>query len=273
MKNITVMVVIWLGLFASANGQPEQASKPMADSSQIDSTAISMVLRLRPSRPLPSLPPLPRLRQNEQSFSVDVGSRYRSLHPEESTNWDALNLPPNHKFYPNSLPDQPWLMPVTPWQSAQNVISKPLALRDYVLPTRAELDILELLWIKDNVQDTTLYSCLDTTMAITMEDMNRLLEGMIRKGLVSRKIVSPRHEFNAFGVLIEMSAQNRRNRIYQYHALVSRDLMRTFIDANAYLFTRDYSIVNQKQLAAAQKDSSLLLELNRKMQRVFPKAP
>lgn len=268
MNKIYAIYIIWLALFTSVASQPQQASNIKPDSSRIDSTGGSLVVRLRPSLPMPSMPPLPRLRQNAQSFSIDVSSRYRSSHPEESTNWDALNIPPDRKPYPFLPPDPALLVPVTPLQHPLNEISKPLALRDYVLPTRAELDILELLWLKDNVQDTTLYSCLDTTMTITMEDLNRLLEGMTRKGLVSRKIVSPRHEFNAFGVLIEMSAQNRRNRIYEYHSLVTRDLMRTFIDANAYLFTRDSSIVNQKQLAAAQKDSSLLLELNRKMQRI-----
>lgn len=273
MKNMYVVLVTWLALSASVAGQPGYVSKIVPDSSRIDSIGIPAVAKLRPYLPLPSPIPLMRLSQQAPSFSIDVSSRYRSLHPETSTHWDALNLPPDRKSYQWQTPNSPLLIPVTPMQLPQQMTKQPLALRDYVLPTRAELDLLELLWIKDNVQDTTLYSCLDTTMTITMEDLNQLLEGMTRKGLVSRKIVSPRHEFNAFGILIEMSAQNRRNRVYEYHALVTRELMRTFIDANAYLFARDASIVNQKRLAAAQKDSTLLHELNRKMQRVQQKQP
>lgn len=273
MKNIYALLLTWLALYASVAGQPDYVSKVIPDSSRIDSIAIPAVVKLRPSLPLPSLIPLARMRQQVPSFSIDVSSRYRSLHPEVSTNWDALNLPPDRRSYPSPTLNSPLLIPVTPMQLPQQMTNQPLALRDYVLPTRAELELLELLWIKDNVQDTTLYSCLDSTMTITMEDLNQLLEGMTRKGLVSRKIVSPRHEFNAFGILIEMSAQNRRNRVYEYHALVTRELMRTFIDANAYLFARDASIVNQKRLAAAQKDSTLLHELNRKMQRVQQKQP
>ncbi len=101
-----------------------------------------------------------------------------------------------------------------------------------------------------------------------MMDLNQLLAGMSIKGFVSRKIVSPRNEFNAFGVLIEMSSKNRRNRVYEYHTLVDRELMRSFIDANAFLFKQDSSIVNHKKLKAARNDSTLLKDLNRKIQRV-----
>ena len=101
-----------------------------------------------------------------------------------------------------------------------------------------------------------------------MMDLNQRLEVMTRKGFVSRKIVSPRNELNAFGVLIEMSPKNLRNRVYQYHTLVDRELMRSFIDANAFLFKQDSSIVNYKRLEAARKDSTLLIDLNRSIQRV-----
>ena len=80
-------------------------------------------------------------------------------------------------------------------------------------------------------------------------------------------IVSPRNEFNLFGVLIEMSPTNRRNRIYEYRSNVDRDVMRKFIDANAFLFSEDSSIVNLKQLRAARKDSSLLRDLNVKLSK------
>jgi predicted transcriptional regulator len=159
------------------------------------------------------------------------------------------------------------LVPVTPINPRKENLS-PLPFRNYVIPTRSELDVLEIIWTKENVQDTTIYSCLDTTLNIMMIELNQLLERMTRKGFVSRKIVSPRNEFNAFGVLIEMSSTNRRNRVYEYKTLVDRDLMRSFIDANAFLFKQDSSIVNHRRLEAARNDSTLLKDLNKKIQQV-----
>jgi len=237
------------------------------DTTFTDTTKASVVLNKKTPLLIPTMPQLPRMKGDKKSFSLDVSSHYRGARPEEATNWDALNKPPDRYDYPLQREAPPILVPVTPI-NPQKEILKPLPFRNYVIPTRAELDILEILWVKEEVQDTTIYSCLDTTLNITMMDLNQLLAGMTKKGFVSRKIVSPRNEFNAFGVLIEMSPKNRRNRVYEYRSLVNRNLMRTFIDANAFLFKEDSSIVNHKQLEAARNDSTLLKDLNTKIQRV-----
>jgi len=209
---------------------------------------------------------MPRMRMSEDqkkmSFEIDQ-QHYQD--PAEATNWDAANMPTKRTDYEITKEYFPPLVPITPLEVPPKGIYDPLAIQDYVVPTRQELDILEVLWLKEDVMDTTLYSCLDTTLSITMEDLNRLLEKMNRKKIVSRYQVSPRFEFNAFGVMIEMSPTNRRNKVYAYQSNVDRDLMKKFIDANAYLFKEDSSIVNQKQLKAARKDNMLLKELNTKI--------
>lgn len=271
MSKIWFYLLILMCSPAMVYGQVADSTKAKQDSTaKIDSTLSmqsSIVLKKRTPMLMPTMPQLPRMKQNKQSITIDASRHYRGSRPEETTNWDAINRPPDRYDYPFQRETLPLLVPVTP-VNPQKEILKPLPLRNYVVPTRAELDVLEILWTKEEVQDTTIYSCLDTTLNITMMDLNRLLEGMTKKGFVSRRIVSPRNEFNAFGVLIEMSPQNRRNRIYEYRTLVDRDLMRTFIDANYFLFNQDSSIVNMKQLEAARKDSTLLKDLNKKIQRV-----
>ena len=158
-------------------------------------------------------------------------------------------------------------LPLTPVEVPEKPFYRMLPLRDYTIPTRQELDILEILWLKENVMDTTIYSCLDTTMIITFADLTKLMGSMTRKGLVSRRIVSPRNEFNLFGALIEMSPTNRRNRIYEYRSNVDRDLMRRFVDANAFLFKEDSSIVNLERLREVKNDRTLLNDLNVKLSK------
>jgi len=248
MKYLLFLLSFAVFLPAISPGQTVDSTKAKQDTTVSNDTTksvkASIVLKKRSPLLIPTMPQLPRMKQNKQSISIDVS-------------YD----------YPLQRETQPILVPVTPI-NPQTEILKPLPFRNYVIPTRSELDILEILWAKEDVQDTTIYSCLDTVMNITMMDLNQLLERMTKKGFVSRKIVSPRNEFNAFGVLIEMSPQNRRNRVYEYHTLVDRELMRSFIDANAFLFKQDSSIVNHKRLEAARNDSTLLKDLNRKIQRV-----
>lgn len=233
-----------------------------------DTTMASLTLKPRRQLPTPTMLPLPRMKDNQKSFSLDVGSHYRASRPEESSNWDALNKPPDRYDYPLVREAPPILIPVTPQLTPQSDLSIPMPSQNYIIPTRPELEILEILWTKEDLQDTTIYSCLDTTLNLTMEDLDNLLGRMTRKGLVSRKIVSPRNEFNLFGNLIEMSPTNRRNRIYEYHSRVNRNLMRTFIDANYFLFRNDSSIIDQKQFKLIQNDSTLLKDLNTKLFRM-----
>jgi len=272
MRKIWCLFLITIFCVSISFGQAVDTTKVKQDSTtSADTTKFSKAsILLKKQIPLliPTMPQLPRMRENKKSIHFDVSSHYKGSRPEEATNWDAANRPPGRYDYPHQKQYQAMFVPVTPLADPQKDLSKPLSFSKYLLPSRAEIDILEILWAKEDVQDTTIYSCLDTMMNVTMSDLNLILEGMAKKGFVSRKIVSPRNEFNAFGVLIEMSPNNRRNRIYEYHSLVNRNLMRAFIDANYFLFKEDSSIVNRKQLEAARKDSTLLKDLNTKIQKV-----
>ncbi len=257
---LSILFIIFMPLY----GQEPDSVTAEKDSSLISKKSIV----LKDKKPLkqPTMPPLPTLGEKKRSIHLDFRKNYNAKHPDAATNYDALNKPGSYKYEPlyREMIIKPPL-PITPLEVPAKPFYNPLPIRDYVIPTRQELDILEVLWTKENVMDTTIYSCLDTTMNVTFEDLNKLLEAMTKKDLVSRRIVSPRNEFNLFGVLIEMSPQNLRNRIYEYCSNVDREMMRRFIDANAYLFKENSSIINQKRLEAARKDSTLLHDLNVKI--------
>jgi len=233
-----------------------------------DSSRVSPFVKQAKTRYVSPIPLLPGLKDTKQSIHIDVGNHYRATHPNEALNWDATNLPDREHQYPLPQEPIPLLIPMTPLSSTPLMNLQPLPLRDYVIPSRAELDILEILWAKEDVMDTTIYSCIDTTHHLAMEDLNKLLDIATEKKLIRRKLVSPRNEFNFFGVMIEMSPTNIRNRVYEYHSNVDRNLMRTFIEANAYLFTSDSSIINRKLFQSVRKDSLLLKDLNQKLFRV-----
>lgn len=211
-------------------------------------------------------PTLPTMHLSDKNNRIHINSTagpFRS--PAEKLNYDALNMPTQRTDYEITHEYIQPKIPVTPLEIPKEKLPQPLTYDEYIIPTRQELDILEVLWTKEEVMDTTIYSCLDTTLNITMEDLNRLLSRMTHRGLVYRRQVSPRFEFNAFGIGIEMSRQNRRNRVYEYHSNVKREVMRRFINANAYLFKEDSSIVDQEQLRSVQNDATLLEDLDRKM--------
>ena len=208
----------------------------------------------------PTLPPM-HIR-GSKNFDIKMNARSPFNDPQQETNWDALLMPTNRFDYHLTNEYLTPMVDIVPLIVPEKSILKPLSIVDYSIPTRQELDVLQILWLKENVCDTTLYSCLDPASNMTMEDLNVLLEKMTGKGYLQREIVSPRHEFNAFGVLIEMSPQNRRNRIYSYKTNLDRDLMRKFVDANSYLFREDSTIINQKHLRSARYDSTLLRDLN-----------
>ena len=252
MKKIALIIFLTLLLANILAAQDDDSTKAKQDSTKIKtSQSQSLVIQKKSTLKQPTMPQLPTMSEKQHVIHFDIRSQYRKTHPEESTNWDAMNKPGSYKY---ETPEREMVikptMPLTPLEVPDKPFYNQLLIKDYVIPTLQELDILEILWTKENVIDTTIYSCLDTTMNITFMDLNKLMNGMSKKRLVSRRIVSPRNEFNLFGVLIEMSPTNRRNRIYEYRSNVDRDVMRKFIDANAFLFSEDSSIVNLKQLRA-----------------------
>jgi hypothetical protein len=210
----------------------------------------------------PTLPPMQiSAKQKRMDFNISPQQR-NFLEPGDAGNYDALRMPPTRNNYYLSDWYLPPLIPITPVNPNPEERFLPLPFYEYSIPTRQELDVLEILWVREDVMDTTIYSTLDSSAQLTMMDLQTVLERMASKGFLSRKLVSPRFEFNAFGIMIEMSSTNRRNRVFEYRSKVDEATMKRFIDANAFLYKNDKSIVNYQRLQAARTDSTLLDDLN-----------
>ena len=203
---------------------------------------------------------MPRYRtapMKQQTFRLEMSNRTRAgdIKYEDPTAKLNRTLTDEIKIFPK---------PPLSLEAGKTPVEDPLPLRDYILPAREEYEVLKILWLKEDVMDTTIYSCVDTTMNITMARLNLILENMTKKRLVSREQVSQRLEFNAFGVPIEMSRKNVKNRVYSYHSLVDREKLKHFIDAAHFEVSQDSGYLKQKKMKAAQEDSELLNELRYK---------
>ncbi|MBN2413322.1 hypothetical protein JXQ31_16705 [candidate division KSB1 bacterium] len=106
------------------------------------------------------------------------------------------------------------------------------------LPSEKQLEALKIIWQKKRATDQSIYASFDTSIKITAADLNNILENLADRGLLKRKIKSPRNEFTFFGLTgesgIEMSPTNRRNRIYEYEPLISKEEMIDFLNAVFY---------------------------------------
>lgn len=108
--------------------------------------------------------------------------------------------------------------------------SNPLA----VIPSEAEIEVMNVLWKKDAATSSEIYVDLDSTN-LTALDLQQTLANMADRGLLDRQQISPRHELSIFGVFaIEESSLNRKNREYLYRPKVTRQTMLSFLDATAF---------------------------------------
>ncbi len=113
--------------------------------------------------------------------------------------------------------------------------AKPPTPRMRFIPTMAELDVLLAVWPHESITDQDVYRRLDASVHLTAEDVLKILKGLESKGVLSSELVSPRNEFTIATPLgsagLEMSAQNRRNRIFRYKSLIDRQHMIRFLNA------------------------------------------
>ncbi|MBN1466039.1 hypothetical protein JXA02_09770 [candidate division KSB1 bacterium] len=109
---------------------------------------------------------------------------------------------------------------------------KPVRL-DFV-PSEVELDVLQIVWENDSATDIDIYAALDSSVRITAVDLNRTLEKLDQKGILRRSLVSPRNEFTLPLGKIEMSATNRRNRVYQYESRIDVSEVLRYLQAVLY---------------------------------------
>ncbi len=146
----------------------------------------------------------------------------------------------NSMGYPNQTVSIPKLL-----NEGANLIKKKLGDRDEdkpvrmdFLPSEKQLEALNIIWREKRATDQSIYAGFDTSIKITATDLNKILKNLADRGLLKRKLVSPRNEFTFFGLTgesgIEMSPTNRRNRIYEYEPLISKDEMINFLNAVFY---------------------------------------
>jgi len=133
------------------------------------------------------------------------------------------------------------------------------------IPSPEQLAALDFIWnAKKKVTDQEIYASLDSTVRVTSEDMNRILAGLARRGILSRKIVSPQNEFTIMTPLgsqgVEMSAKNRRNRVYEYKANIERADMVRYL--NAALYRIEHAM---KRRFSSRQDSLKLVQDLKKM--------
>ncbi|HPG38635.1 MAG TPA: hypothetical protein PLP19_12350 [bacterium] len=106
------------------------------------------------------------------------------------------------------------------------------------IPEAKELQALNVIWQNRQATDVMIYASFDTCLKVTAEDLRKILDGLVEKGLLEKKIVSPRDEFTFFGLTgdsgIEMNKTNRRNRVYEYTPLLGKEEMRDYLNAVLY---------------------------------------
>jgi len=114
--------------------------------------------------------------------------------------------------------------------------SQKKSLSELPLPSDTEIEILKTIWPKTIASSSDIYSELDSTIRLTSEDLNNVLHEMAERGFLGRKKVSPSHEFTVFGLFsFELSSKNKKNQLYVYWPLVSKQDLIRYLDAKRYI--------------------------------------
>jgi predicted transcriptional regulator len=102
------------------------------------------------------------------------------------------------------------------------------------IPSKTEIEVFTVLWENTQAKDHDIYTAIDTSIRITAVDLNKILTRLTDKGILKRKIVSPQREL-AFPLgKVEMSAKNRRNRVYEYETKIKPQELLVFMQAKLY---------------------------------------
>ncbi len=127
-----------------------------------------------------------------------------------------------------------------------------------VIPSELEIDVMKVLWKEQEATSSAIYAQLDSAQ-LTAVDLQRALDAMTERGLLSRRQISPRHEFTILGTIpIEMSAKNRKNREFLYRPQITRQTMLIFLDATTF----------SQRLASPGNHSAIVAYLYRLMSRL-----
>jgi len=138
------------------------------------------------------------------------------------------------------------------------------------VPTDMEVDILKVLWVDGSATASEIYAKLDTNTVIFSEELQEVLKKMVDRGFLDRKQLSPANEFGLFGLAkIELSSKNRKNKVFLYWPIVTRQKLFTYLDAQRYMALvsaqndQDYDIKNNRYASNYQK------YLEKKLYRMF----
>ncbi len=137
------------------------------------------------------------------------------------------------------------------------------------VPSDLEIDVLKVLWVENNATSSEIYAKLDTSSLIFAEELQHLLKNMVNRGFLDRKKISPSHELSLFGLAkIELSAKNRKNKLYLYWPIVTKEGLQTYLDAKRYLALIDAREENNR-LNKSSYEESYQKYLEKKLYRMF----
>ncbi len=105
-------------------------------------------------------------------------------------------------------------------------------LHSKIIPNETEIDVLNVLWLQTPLTSVEIYKTLNaqSPFYLASEDLQKVLTDMVKRGLLARKKISPSHEFKLSGIFsIELSAKNRKNKLFLYWPLVEKKEMITHL--------------------------------------------
>lgn len=130
------------------------------------------------------------------------------------------------------------------------------------IPSNLQLNVLRVLWEEPSATQIDIYLGIDKEYPITAQRLDKQLERMVNLGLVERKMISPQHTFTILTPLkafqIEMSAKNRKNRVYLYRFLVEKKNIVQFLLAR-YSKVKNEGAGNPKELKRLSKKLEIVL--------------
>lgn len=129
------------------------------------------------------------------------------------------------------------------------------------VPSEADIQVFRVLWSKPQARDHEIYAAMDSSIKLTAVDLNRVLTRLTEKGMLKRKMVSPQNEFTLPLGTVEMSAKNRRNRVYEYETRVKPQELLVFLQAVLYE-------TEHRKNAAGEMNQKAIADLRQKILKV-----
>ncbi len=130
---------------------------------------------------------------------------------------------------------------------------KPVHL-DFV-PSETEIQVLQRIWETSSATDVEIYAALDSSIKMTAADLTIVMQKLEDKGLVKKEIISPQNLFSFPLGQVEMSAKNRRNRVYRYESRISEDEIVRYLQA--VLYETEYGRQNLSDSTRAKRSAGL----------------